>query len=83
MENEWIETPDSSSLEAYRYQQEARELTIRFRKGQTHTYPCSQETFFAFQLSRSRGQFVNRVLKAPEGAVGKLQRLMAEREEKR
>lgn len=64
-----VHRPDSTAVSAFAYDQDSRELYIRYRGGAAYTYfdvPLS--TYLDMQAAESIGAFVNMVVK-PNYAV--------------
>lgn len=55
----WIETPDSSNIARYRYDQNAHVLSVEFKKGGTYNYyDVPQNIFDQMKAATSTGQFL-------------------------
>lgn len=55
----WIETPDSSNIARFRYDERARVLTVEFKNGGTYDYyDVPQVVFAQMQSAPSKGQFL-------------------------
>lgn len=55
----WIETPDSSNLARFKYDDNARVLTVEFKNGGTYNYyDVPQRVFDQMKAAPSKGQFL-------------------------
>jgi len=60
----WIETPDSSNLARYKYDDRARVLTVEFKNGGTYNYyDVPQAVFEQMKAAPSKGEFLARSIK--------------------
>ena len=60
----WIETPDSSNLARYKYDDKARVLTVEFKNGGTYNYyDVPQGVFEQMKSASSKGQFLAQNIK--------------------
>lgn len=56
---EWIETPDSTNLEGFGYDEENAVLRVYFKRGATYDYfDVPKEVFEAMKAAPSRGRFL-------------------------
>lgn len=54
----WIETPDSSSITRFRYDEKARVLIVEFKNGGTYNYyDVPQMVYEQMHAASSKGQF--------------------------
>ncbi len=55
---------DSTAISDFAYDEEARELLIRYRGGRAYIYyEVSRDDYLAFRDAESKGKFVNKVIK--------------------
>lgn len=55
----WTETPDSSNIARYRYDEKAHVLTVEFKNGGTYSYyDVPQAVFDQMKTAASKGQFL-------------------------
>jgi hypothetical protein len=55
---------DSTAISDFAYDEEARELLIRYRGGRAYIYyEVSPDDYLAFRDAESKGKFVNKVIK--------------------
>ena len=55
----WTETPDSSNIARFRYDEKAHVLTVEFKKGGTYNYyDVPQVVFDQMKAATSKGQFL-------------------------
>jgi len=55
----WIETPESSNIARYRYDDTARILTVEFRSGGRYNYyDVPQVVYNEIKVAPSKGQFL-------------------------
>lgn len=55
---EWIETPDSSNIARFAYEDASGVLSIEFKKGGTYQYfDVPANVFVAMKRAESKGQF--------------------------
>jgi hypothetical protein len=60
----WIETPESSNIARYRYDEKARVLTVEFQNGGTYNYyDVPQVVFDEMKIATSKGEFLARNIK--------------------
>jgi hypothetical protein len=60
----WIETPDSSNIARYKYDNKARVLTVEFKKGGTYNYyDVPQAVYDQLNAAASKGQFLAQSIK--------------------
>jgi hypothetical protein len=60
----WIETPDSSNLARFRYDEKAHVLTVEFKNGGTYNYyDVPQGVFEQMKSAPSKGEFLARSIK--------------------
>jgi hypothetical protein len=60
----WIETPESSNIARYRYDEKARVLTVEFKNGGTYNYyDVPQGVFEQMKTAPSKGEFLARNIK--------------------
>ena len=60
----WIETPDSSNIARYKYDDKARVLTVEFKNGGTYNYyDVPQGVFEQMKTAPSKGEFLARNIK--------------------
>jgi hypothetical protein len=60
----WIETPESSNLSRFRYDESAQLLIVDFKNGTTYTYYDIPETLFQqMKSATSKGQFLAQNIK--------------------
>ena len=60
----WIETPDSSNLARFKYDDKARVLTVEFKNGGTYNYyDVPQAVFEQMKAAPSKGEFLARSIK--------------------
>ncbi len=60
----WIETPDSSNIARYRYDEKGRVLTVEFKNGGTYNYyDVPQAVFEQMNHASSKGEFLARSIK--------------------
>ena len=60
----WIETPNSSNLARYKYDDKARVLTVEFKNGGTYNYyDVPQGVFEQMKAAQSKGEFLARSIK--------------------
>ena len=60
----WIETPDSSNLARYKYDDKARVLTVEFKNGGSYNYyDVPQGVFEQMKSASSKGQFLAQNIK--------------------
>ena len=54
----WIETPQSSNIARYRYDEKAHILTVEFTNGGTYNYfDVPQRTYEMMNAAASKGQY--------------------------
>lgn len=60
----WIESPESSNIARYKYDEKARALTVEFKSGGVYKYYDVPQVIYD-QLNRapSKGQFLARSIK--------------------
>jgi len=55
----WIETPDSSNIARYRYDENEHVLTVEFKNGGTYNYyDVPSSVYEGMNVAASRGQFL-------------------------
>ena len=60
----WIDTPDSSNLARFKYDDKARVLTVEFKNGGTYNYyDVPQAVFEQMKAAPSKGEFLVRSIK--------------------
>jgi hypothetical protein len=60
----WIETPDSSNIARYRYDEKAHVLTVEFKNGGTYNYyDVPQMVYEQMNAASSKGQFLAQNIK--------------------
>jgi hypothetical protein len=60
----WIETPDSSNIARFRYDEKAHVLTVEFKNGGTYNYyDVPQGVFEQMKSAPSKGGFLARSIK--------------------
>lgn len=60
----WIETPDSTNIARYKYDEKARVLTVEFKNGGTYNYyDVPQAVYDQLNAADSKGQFLARSIK--------------------
>ena len=60
----WIETPDSSNIARYKYDDRTRVLTVEFKNGGTYNYYDVPRTVFdQMNAASSKGGFLARNIK--------------------
>ena len=60
----WIDTPDSSNLARFKYDDKARVLTVEFKNGGTYNYyDVPQAVFEQMKAAPSKGEFLARSIK--------------------
>ena len=60
----WIETPDSSNIARYRYDEKAHVLTVEFKNGGTYNYyDVPQMAYEQMNAASSKGQFLAQNIK--------------------
>jgi hypothetical protein len=60
----WIETPESSNIARFRYDEANQVLTIEFSHGGTYDYyDVPEHIFEQFKTAPSKGQFLSRSIK--------------------
>lgn len=60
----WIETPDSSNIARYKYDDNARVLTVEFKNGGTYNYyDVPQAVYDQLNAATSKGQFLAQSIK--------------------
>ena len=60
----WIETPDSSNIARYRYDENGHVLTVEFKNGSTYNYyDVPQMVFEQMKAASSKGEFLARNIK--------------------
>jgi len=60
----WIETPDSSNIARYKYDDKACVLTVEFKNGGTYNYyDVPQAVFEQMKAASSKGEFLARNIK--------------------
>ena len=60
----WIETPDSSNIARYKYDDKMRILTVEFKNGGTYNYyDVQQGVFEQMKNAPSKGEFLARNIK--------------------
>lgn len=61
---EWIETPESSNINRFRYDDPNKVLTVEFKNGGTYSYfDVPVPVFEQFKSSLSKGQFLAQQIK--------------------
>ena len=60
----WIDTPDSSNIARYKYDEKAHVLTVEFKSGGTYNYYDLPQTLYGqMNAAPSKGQFLARNIK--------------------
>lgn len=60
----WIDTPDSSNIARYRYDEKAHVLTVEFKNGGTYNYyDVPQMVYEQMNAASSKGQFLAQNIK--------------------
>lgn len=60
----WIETPESSNIARFRYDDKTHVLTVGFKNGGTYNYyDVSQKVFDDMKRAQSKGEFLARKVK--------------------
>ena len=60
----WIETPQSSNIARYRYEDKAHVLTVEFRNGGTYNYyDVPQRVYEQMKVTHSKGAFLAQNIK--------------------
>ena len=60
----WIETPQSSNIARYRYDERAHILTLEFKSGGTYNYfDVPQRTYEMMNAAASKGQYLAQNIK--------------------
>ena len=60
----WIETPESSNISRFKYDEDNQALYVEFKNGSTYQYFDVPETVFEqMKAASSKGSFVAQVLK--------------------
>ena len=60
----WIETPDSSNIARFKYDDKSRVLTVEFKNGGTYNYfDVPQPVFDQMRNAPSKGEFLARNVK--------------------
>ena len=60
----WVETPDSSNIARYKYDEREHVLTVEFKSGGTYNYyDVPQRAFDGMNTASSKGQFLARHIK--------------------
>lgn len=60
----WIETPDSSNIARYKYEEKTRVLTVEFKNGGTYNYyDVPPAVFEQMKAAPSKGGFLARNIK--------------------
>ena len=60
----WIETPDSSNIARYRYDEKAHVLTVEFKNGGTYNYyDVPQMVYEQMNAASSKGQILAQNIK--------------------
>ena len=60
----WFETPDSSTIARFRYDEKARVLTVEFKNGGTYNYyDVPRGVFEQMKRAPSKGEFLARNIK--------------------
>jgi KTSC domain-containing protein len=55
----WIETPESTTIARYKYEERARVLTVEFKKGGRYNYyDVPQMIFDGMKAAPSKGHFL-------------------------
>lgn len=61
---EWIDTPDSSNLRRFRYDESSQILTVEFKNGTLYSYYDVPEWVYAGLVdANSRGSYLARTVK--------------------
>ena len=61
---DWIETPESSNIARYRYDEIAHVLTVEFKNGGTYSYyDVPHGVFEQMKSAPSKGEFLARSIK--------------------
>jgi len=60
----WIETPESSNIARFKYDEKAHVLTVEFKNGGTYNYyDVPQMEYEQMKIASSRGGFLARSIK--------------------
>ncbi len=60
----WTETPDSSNIARYRYDEKGRVLTVEFKNGGTYNYyDVPSSVYERMNAAASKGQFLAQNIK--------------------
>ena len=60
----WIDTPNSSNIARYRYDEKAHVLTVEFKNGGTYNYyDVPQMVYEQMNAASSKGQFLAQNIK--------------------
>jgi hypothetical protein len=72
MISKWHNTPESSNVAGFGFDEDTKEIVVLFKSGGCYAYDPATSVFEAFVLAESKGQFVNRALKEPGVKVRKI-----------
>lgn len=60
----WLETPESSNIARYKYEEKSRVLTVEFRNGGTYNYyDVPQREYEQMKAAYSKGGFLAQNIK--------------------
>ena len=60
----WIETPNSSNIARYKYEEKSRVLTVEFRNGGTYNYyDVPKRVYEQMKVANSKGGFLAQNIK--------------------